>query len=51
MSTSLCENSRCSSPKEIVPDIINFILVLDVIVVLEFSNHNVFIGDLYCVPG
>ena len=42
--TSLCENTRRSSPKERVPDLSVLVVVLDVMIVLDFSTHTVLIG-------
>ena len=40
-----------SSPKESVPDLSNMIVIWDVIVVLCFYTHTVFIGVLSDEPG
>ena len=48
---SLCENPRLSSPKESITDLSIFIVILDVMVVLQFSTHTLLIGDSYDVPG
>ena len=42
--TSLCENKIRSSPKERVPDLSVLVVVLDVMIVLDFSTHTVLIG-------
>ena len=47
----LCRNPRHSSPKKIDPDLSILIIVLDVIMVLEFSTQNVLTGKFYNVSG
>ena len=47
----LCENPSCSSPKESVPDFIDFIVIWDVIFVLGLSTHTVLTGVSSDVSG
>ena len=44
MPTSLCENSRRYYPKEIIPELIDLIVIWYVIFVLWFSTHTVLTG-------
>ena len=51
MPNSLCENQRCYSPKDSVPNIINFIVILGIIFFFGFSKHTVLTEVFSGVPG
>ena len=48
--TSLCENNSLSLPKESVPDLSEFFVICEVIVVFKSSTQNVFTGVSHVVP-